>query len=338
MARQLLRISSDWTEVLTPESDNHYLYNSSGVSIKVIVSDTAIDTSTIDSGNYRPFTIGGSISQMRADKYAYAKAMVEEDKEVIITTDENKIDILDQVIITKQLNTLMLEMMKLTNRVNSSRLEQIDNDHRYGIFIRQMIYSQMRMSKAINEDSNHILALHKRLYAAERYIWKHRAEWAVLKSTVDELAKIGDIDSRLTKLETSVTSVTAEVAGLTTRLNELVPRVEEAWADYDELVKGFIEPLGEQVDGLEKDFRDLNNSITQLTNEHTPEEIEDAFEALIRHVDEDMVPPITGLKNFLVELCLATQANVRQDLAISTKVDYSDTVLMNPSTDHIEEL
>lgn len=339
MAKELLRVSDQWTELVTPDAGRKYFFNTSGRPVKFILSETSQDTTKLDYSNLMPFTVGGSIAQFHVNnKYAYAKAMVENNEQVIITVDDNRIDVLDQEQLRNDLNELTVAVMKLTNTTGKERVEQLKLNSHFRLFITQMLHSHAWISDMFAVYAQHTLKLHKRLFAAETYIAQHRKEWTNLQFKLEDLLEVDDLAGKLEKVQTKLTQTAAEVSGLTNRLNELVPRVEEAWADYDELVKEFINPLAEQVETLQQNFLSLNNTITRLTNEHTPEEIEEAFNEIIRHVNSEMVLPLTGLKNFLVELCIATQDNNRQDKQISGKVDYKDTVVLSSPADIIEAL
>lgn len=339
MAKELLRVSDQWIELVTPDAGRKYFFNTSGRPVKFILSETSQDTTKLDYSNLMPFTVGGSIAQFHVDnKYAYAKAMVENNEQVIITVDDTRIDILDQEQLRNDLNELTVAVMKLTNTTGKERVEQLKLNSHFRLFITQMLHSHVWISDMFAVYAQHTLKLHKRLFAAETYIAQHRKEWANLQFKLEDLLEVDDLAGKLEEVQTKLAQTTAEVSGLTNRLNELVPRVEEAWADYDELVKEFINPLAEQVETLQQNFLSLNNTITRLTNEHTPEEIEEAFNEIIRHVNAEMVLPLTGLKNFLVELCIATQDNNRQDEQIAGKVDYKDTVVLSSSADIIEAL
>lgn len=339
MAKELLRVSNQWIELVTPTAGRKYFFNTSGYPVKFILSETSQDVERLDYSNLKPFTVGGSIAQFHVDnKYTYAKAMVKNNEQVVITVDDNKIDVLDQDQLRNDLNELTLVVMKLTNATGKERIEQLKLNSHFRLFITQMLHTHVWISDMFATYAQHTLKLHKRLFAAETYIAQHRKDWANLQFKLSDLLEVGDLAGQLEKVQTQIIQTTAEVSGLTNRLNELVPKVEEAWADYDELVKEFINPLAEQVDTLQQNFLSLNNTITKLTNEHTPEEIETAFDEIIRHVNSEMVLPLTGLKNFLVELCLATQDNDRQDEQIAGKVDYKDSVVLNSTTDLIEAL
>lgn len=339
MAKELLRVSNQWIELVTPEAGSKYFFNSSGYPVKFILSDTAQDPESLDYSKLKPFTVGGSISQFHvSSKYTYAKAVVEDNNQVVVAVDSNKIDVLDQDQLRTDLDALTLAVMKLTNDTGLEQLAQLKLNSHFRLFIAQMLRTHTWISNMFSVYAQHTLKLHKRLFAAETYIAQHRKDWANLQIQIADLLEIDDLAGDLEDVQNKISQITAEVSGLTTRLNELVPRVEEAWADYDALVKEFINPLADQVDVLQQNFLSLNNTITKLTNEHTPEEIEEAFEEIIRHVNSEMVLPLTGLKNFLVELCIATQDNARQDIQIAGKVDYTDTVVVTPSSDMIASL
>ena len=339
MAKHFLRLSNKWSELVTPTDEVLYLFNSSGSPVKVILSDKQEETSGLDSTKYRPFTIGGTIAQLHApETYIYAKAMIPDSSEIVVATSDTRIDVNDQEGIKDDIDRLTVEVMRLSNRVTSNQIDQHKLIGHYRIFTSQMIYSHIWNSKALTRTTKQILYLHKRLFAAETYIHQHRKDWINLQYRLEDILNVGDVAKRLDELSTQASRTAVEVSNLTTRLNELVPRIEEAWADYDQLVKEHITPLTEKVDDLHEDFIALNNAITRLAEKHTPEEIELVFDEIIKQTSEEMVAPLTGLKNFLVELSIASIDNRRQDVELATKVDYSDNLDLFPTVDVVANI
>lgn len=339
VAKQFLRVSNKWTEILTPTEHNTFLFNSSGYPIKVHISDKAVDDPSIDS-RYTTFTMGGTIAQMCIDKanYAYAKASIDDGKEAIVVASGQRIDQENQDAITTAIDNLSTQLMHLSNRVTNNQIDQLHFLGQNAIFVRQMLNSHTWMTKSFAVVNNQVLNLHNRLYAAERFVDEYRRKWISMEERVEEVLQLKGLAENIVKLENQIYETATTVNNINGTLNDLIPRVEEAWADYDKLVKEFINPLAEEVDILHQDFISLNNGITHLTDEHTPEEIEDTFQEIIRSVNSSMVPPLTGLKNALVELCLASQDNERQDASLSTKVDYSDQLLMYADDEVVNNL
>lgn len=341
MAKKFLRVSNNWTEIVNAATENLFLYNGSGSAVKIYLSSTPYTTEDFTSIPLDDtFTIGGTITQfcVRDGQYAYAKASIADGDEIIVTVNNSRIDNDEQTAITDTISTLTTQMMHLSNRVHSNQLDQLRFLGHNTLFVQQMLNSHMWLSKSYAVFNNQILKLHNRLFAAERFVDEYRRKWHDMEIQIADVLELKGLAQDIVNMESQIYQTAATVNNLNGTLNDLIPRVEEAWADYDQLVKEFINPLAETVDTLHQDFISLNNAITHLTEEHTPEEIEDTFQEIIRGVNSNMVPPLTGLKNSLVELCIASQDNDRQDISLSTKIDYTDQILVDPDEDVIVNL
>ena len=142
------------------------------------------------------------------------------------------------------------------------------------------------------------LQIMSRLVTAEEWIANHEGEYKILKQAVDNIQ------------ETIETGTLGDLSNLVTKVNDLANRMETAETninilneEVDKISGGDtvdITELAKTVKNLNNEFSYLNNSIAQLTNQHTAEEITEVFNLLAETVPDDQKSTITGIKDTLL--------------------------------------
>lgn len=327
MAKQFLRVTENWTELFSPREDDAFMLNVSGVTVQVHLTDSSWNLS----GDPKVFAIGGPISQLRAEKnqYVYARACSDiAGNEAIVVVDSSRINNAQQDDVQAELNNLSVQVMHLTERMTEEELKSVYNSLNYELFLRQFLNSNLRTQENLMTLQNQILQLNFRLYAAEQFIQQHRKEYNQLLFQIKDIASSDGLTSQINKLAVEVNQVMSMANNINTKLNELIPRVDEAWGDFEDLLSTYVTPIETTLESLHVDFVALNNAMVKLGAQNSPEQIEETFKEILKDLSPDMVAPITALKNVLIDLSLAMQKNDEQDQALETRIDKSDTLIM----------
>lgn len=303
--KQYLRISKDWGVVLYPREEDTYIANLTGSTILAQLSTEKMENPAAT--ETYALAIGGTLPQLKVtkDQYLYARSLADEDESATVIADGKRVDMADIEDVKVDISSLAVEIMKLTNRVSRNEVELAQRDISYTLLRRELLHDGLIRDGRTAALSSNVLSLAMRLFAAETLIYKFRNEYPNtifrLEALEHQLSEENE-DNPLTALEIQISALSNQINNLTFRVNELVPKVEEGWQDYDKLVKEQIEPLKDSVDVLSDDFDSLNNSLVQLAAKYTDEEINTVFDRIIRDVSEDMIGPITALKNLIIDI------------------------------------
>lgn len=330
-----IRITNEWSLVLEPREDRKFLINGSGNTIQVYTTKNLLsDLSEIT----HPFTVGGSISSLSvaASEYVYCRADVDIAEEAILTISDERIASDDRTMINENLDRLITQVMHLSNRTMELEAHRAYHELDYAAFLRKFMHNTALTNNYIASLQNQILGVQLRLFDAEMYVFNHRSEYLDIKFRVENIESgksTGDDD-----LIRQVTETMTTVNNLNSKLNEILPRIEEAWSDYDTMVKEHLVPLKEDVAEIRAEFAYLNNAFVKLTAEHTPAEIEEVFETIIGESPADTIDVTIGLKNVLVELSTASHTNLEQDKELETKLDETDDFVFSSDAEFLNDL
>lgn len=325
MSKTYYRVSNQWTKILEPSDKEHYILNSSGESVQIQLTDQATEDNVLDTSH--PFTIGGLISQLHVptNQYLYAKVVSDNADTAILTSGYEPISKDEQEEIKASINALGIELMKLSSRVTKGHIKDIHHTIDYKLFLREFLQTSYDTHTQLAALFKHVTGLNFRLFAAERFMRDFRQQFANLEMRLDEFGDFKKFKQKVENIDITLGSMVATVNNINQKLNDLIPKIEEGWQDYDALVKEHINPLKDKVDDLLNDFTDLNNAMSTFVEENSPMDIENAFTEFIKNVDYNMVRPITALKNFLVDL--------------AWKVDYRHTLDINAELpEYLEDL
>lgn len=324
MTREFLRIGTSWMLLYGPNEldERKYLFNSSGTSIKIKFSDIE----TVPSDDVESFTIGGLISKIRTkpNKYIFARACSTDllGEAVLVSSDlpTEEAAISDY---RDAMDVVVAEVFKLSQRVTTNELNFLKQKDNYYWFLRRFVRSHNENSSILSKIIGNIVSHRLSIFTAERWMAEHTKHHTKLEYDIEHLS-FGKIEKELESIATKIIEVNTSTTNLASKLDEYIPRIEEAWSDYDDLVKEHIDPMKTTLDELHTEFLSLNNSLVKLGAKHTPEEIETVYEALFSKIPESMQASIATMKNMLVEISVSTHTNILQNTEIEGKVGRND--------------
>ena len=334
--RHFLRVTNDWTKIAEPDDKSNYFANVSGISIQCVFSDDAIvDTAAINTDEVHPFTVGGTISQLctYGKKYVYARALgLSETEQAAIVIDAERMPVDDVANIQEEVQTIAVELMKLTKRVNTNRLDNIDHAIDYELFIRQFIDSTAAHHLQFTALHKHIATIWEELFLAEKYIQQHRSDYASLKDVVDHIKANGTgsgADSEeVQKLRDEVANVILSVTDCTNLVDSLKKQVQTNTDNITDINTEELPPIKTTVNKLSDNLAALNNAFVQLTTNHTVAEINDIFNDLVVSVPSESIGTVTAIRDFIIDIINSKTAlsAIDEDTSILTN---KDTIILD---------
>ena len=334
--KHFLRVTNDWTKIAEPDDKSNYFANVSGISIQCVFSDDAIvDTAAINTSEVHPFTVGGTISQLctYGKKYVYARALgLSETEQAAIVIDAERMPVDDVANIQEEVQTIAVELMKLTKRVNTNRLDNIDHAIDYELFIRQFIDSTAAHHLQFTALHKHIATIWEELFLAEKYIQQHRSDYASLKDVVDHIKANGTgsgADSEeVQKLRDEVANVILSVTDCTNLVDSLKKQVQTNTDNITDINTEELPPIKTTVNKLSDNLAALNNAFVQLTTNHTVAEINDIFNDLVVSVPSESIGTVTAIRDFIIDIINSktTLSAIDEDTTILTN---KDTIILD---------
>lgn len=164
-----------------------------------------------------------------------------------------------------------------------------------------------------------------------------RDQFGVLDAKI-ELINSTSITGVTAQLRASIANILTTVDNLVARMNVLVPKVDSLYANTAGGIKEALEPIQASITELHTDFTDLNNALVKMSSEKTVEEIRTSFDEVISTVADDIVGPITALRDILVDLAIINEKNEAQDVDLESALNVNDPVVMEPSIDLLREV
>ena len=335
--KHFLRVTNDWTKIAEPDDKNNYFANVSGTSIQCVFSDDAIeDTTTINTNEAHPFTVGGTISQLctYGKKYVYARALgLSETEQAAIVLDAERMPVDDVANIQEEVQTIAVELMKLTKRVSTNRLDNIDHAIDYELFIRQFIDSTAAHHLQFTALHKHIATIWEELFLAEKYIQQHRNDYASLKDVVDHIKTNGtggsSADSEeVQKLRDEVANVILSVTDCTNLVDSLKKQVQANTDNITDINTDELPPIKTTINKLSDNLAALNNAFVQLTTNHTVAEINNIFNDLVVGVPSESIGTATAIRDFIIDIINSktTLSAIDEDTTILTN---KDTIILD---------
>ena len=335
--KHFLRVTNNWTKIAEPDDKNNYFANVSGTSIQCVFSDDAIeDTTTINTNEAHPFTVGGTISQLctYGKKYVYARALgLSETEQAAIVLDAERMPVDDVANIQEEVQTIAVELMKLTKRVSTNRLDNIDHAIDYELFIRQFIDSTAAHHLQFTALHKHIATIWEELFLAEKYIQQHRNDYASLKDVVDHIKTNGtggsSADSEeVQKLRDEVANVILSVTDCTNLVDSLKKQVQANTDNITDINTDELPPIKTTINKLSDNLAALNNAFVQLTTNHTVAEINDIFNDLVVGVPSESIGTATAIRDFIIDIINSKTAlsAIDEDTSILTN---KDTIILD---------
>lgn len=335
--KHFLRVTNNWTKIAEPDDKNNYFANVSGTSIQCVFSDDAIeDTTAINTDEVHPFTVGGTISQLctYGKKYVYARALgLSETEQAAIVIDAERMPVDDVANIQEEVQTIAVELMKLTKRVSTNRLDNIDHAIDYELFIRQFIDSTAAHHLQFTALHKHIATIWEELFLAEKYIQQHRSDYASLKDVVEHIKTNGtggsSADSEeVQKLRDEVANVILSVTDCTNLVDSLKKQVQTNTDNITDINTEELPPIKTTVNKLSDNLAALNNAFVQLTTNHTVTEVNDIFNDLIVSVPSESIGTVTAIRDFIIDIINSktTLSAIDEDTTILTN---KDTIILD---------
>ncbi len=292
---QYLRIGNTWTKVIEKGPKPAFVANTTGTPIEFYLSEEEVpsgDPAVVDA---KVYVAGGSIGQVCVDKkFMYARAIVKNpDKLVTIVVGTTPIGDTDVAEQASLLDKLILEVMRLTQRVNENEVAEAERAFDYYKFLRFVVDSHNTNQSLITTLSTRIADLYFKVFAVEKFFGEN-------------IMQLFTINTRLDALEKRVHTIGPE--GLAGKLNDALQQILELQKKFEiidpiikdaqELAQSAIRPV---KDGLEA----LNNTLTIIATRHTENEVLKARDELIKQYANtipEAVPVIRSLATMLVNL------------------------------------
>ena len=362
--KNFLRVTGIWSELFTPSDYDNYISDLSGTPALIYISDTQLDPINIPNGW---FTLGGNIGQMKlsADKYVYAKAVLEDPAGFITLVQAHEHmpvsdvedvrdqvnDVIEQVMhmaerITRNTiaiddhaleHELLLRAIARQNALNANKFNEIENEiadirdvgdkHRqeYLNFFDAFAHTNAIIDQHLTTIDFNVVDLWKKLYSAETLLIKYRADYKMLNVAIKNLELNGVGGG---DSGTSSSLILSELASLTEQLSQISDTINNLNVRVSTLERngGTSTTDSAAISKLNKQFADVNNTITRLTDIVNPEDVEQIFDALVPNVDSDMVEVVTAIKDLILRT-----ATVQQMVDNNEIVTTNDKYEINPA-------
>ena len=234
--------------------------------------------------------------------------------------------------IQEEVQTIAVELMKLTKRVSTNRLDNIDHAIDYELFIRQFIDSTAAHHLQFTALHKHIATIWEELFLAEKYIQQHRSDYASLKDVVDHIKANGTgsgADSEeVQKLRDEVANVILSVTDCTNLVDSLKKQVQTNTDNITDINTEELPPIKTTVNKLSDNLAALNNAFVQLTTNHTVAEINDIFNDLVISVPSESIGTVTAIRDFIIDIINSktTLSAIDEDTTILTN---KDTIILD---------
>ena len=303
-----LRVANSWLKLFSPSGNRRYMANTSGLTIRMLLSDTELDPTAIVDEDVHYFTVGGNIGQIVADntKYVYAKAVVEDPvvQGTLVTDTESIIDD-DLVSMRDSIEYLTLQLMKLSKRVTKQEMKSIDHGVDYELFIRQFLDTTAHQHIQISAIHKHIATIWEELLMAEKFIQRHRVEYAALREMIDNIRNndsVAGLRAELTLMRTDIISILGNYNDVVEDITDIRNDLGTTNQKYDNLLNDEISPLKRKLTELMNKLATLNNALASLNVNYTPEQINEMFDDFILTVPADMTATVTAIRDDILAI------------------------------------
>ena len=281
--RRFIRVTNRWSEAFTPGDNDQYVVNISGYTVKMFLSASRINPSTITK---EFFTIGGNITQIKVDKgmYAYLTAAIADGEDTAVIADYEKMPLTDIEYLQDELEKSINQIMRLSDRVTKTELGLVRNKINLKRFTREWLHALASTDKYLADSSDQILSLMERVYTVEGALSDLRAD-AAYHDKVEYSDVVRTLTSQANTTNLAITNINQQLIDIWDRLY-----VAERWmidhgSKYEalktavdtllngggsvEIDKGIMEALTSVVsrmDAVESDLRAANAEIDNLKN------------------------------------------------------------------------
>lgn len=302
-----LRVANSWLRLFTPSGNARYIANTSGLTIRLLFSNTPLDVVNINDDNVHYFTVGGNIGQIVAEntKYVYARAVTDDPviQGTLITDTESIVDD-DLTEVRDSVEFLSVQLMKLSSRVSKQEIKTIDHGVDYELFVRQFLDTTAHQHMQISAIHKHIATIWEELLLAEKFIQNHRVEYATLREMIDNIRSSdeGNIRAEVELIKADIVNILSNYADVTDAIADIRNDLSTTDQKYDNLLNDEISPLRRKITELMNKLATLNNALATLTVDHTAEEINALFDDFIVTAPADMVPVVTAVRDDIIAI------------------------------------
>ena len=154
--KNFLRVTGIWSELFTPSDYDNYISDLSGTPALIYISDTQLDPINIPNGW---FTLGGNIGQMKlsADKYVYAKAVLEDPAGFITLVQAHEhMPVSDVEDVRDQVNDVIEQVMHMAERITRNTIAIDDHALEHELLLRAIARQNALNANKFNEIENEI--------------------------------------------------------------------------------------------------------------------------------------------------------------------------------------
>lgn len=331
-----LRVANSWLKLFSPSGNRRYMANTSGLTIRMFITDNELDPSVINDNEVHYFTVGGNIGQIVADntKYVYAKAVTDDPtiQGTLVTDTENIID--DELIsVRDSVEFLTVQLMKLSKRVTKQELKSVDHGIDYELFVRQFLDTTAHQHIQISAIHKHIATIWEELLLAEKFIQRHRVEYDTIREMIDNIRNTDSnagLKADVEIIKTDIINILSNYADITKTIAEMQDDISATDQKYDNLLNDEISPIRKKVYELMNKLATLNNALAALNVNYTPDQINEMFDDFITTVPTDMVNTVTAIRDDV--LAILDRSGSNGDLSAS------DLFYIAPDTDVIDAI
>ena len=231
--RRFIRVTNQWSEAFTPGDNDQYVVNISGYTVKMFLSATQINPSTITK---EFFTIGGNITQIKVDKgmYAYLTAVIADGEDTAVIADYEKMPLTDIEYLQDELEKSINQIMRLSDRVTKTELNLVRNKINLKRFTREWLHALASTDKYLADSSAQILSLMERVYAVEGTLNDLRAD-TEYHDKVEYSDVVRTFTSQANSTNLAITNINQQLLDIWDRLYIAERWMIEHGAKYDAL-------------------------------------------------------------------------------------------------------
>ena len=331
-----LRVANSWLKLFSPSGNRRYMANTSGLTIRMLITDGELDPSVINDNEIHYFTVGGNVGQIVADntKYVYARAVTDDPtiQGTLITDTESIID--DELVsVRNSVEFLTVQLMKLSKRVTKQELKSIDHGVDYELFVRQFLDTTAHQHIQISAIHKHIATIWEELLLAEKFIQRHRVEYDTIREMIDNIRNTDSnagLRADVELIKTDIVNILSNYANITSTIAEIQDDISTTGQKYDNLLNDEISPIRNKVYELMNKLATLNNALAALNVNYTSDQINEMFSDFITTVPTDMVNVVTAIRDDI--LAIIDRGSGSGDLSSS------DLFYISPDTDVIDAI
>ena len=359
--RRFIRVTNQWSEAFTPGDNDQYVVNISGYTVKMFLSATQINPSTITK---EFFTIGGNITQIKVDKgmYAYLTAAVADGEDTAVIADYEKMPLTDIEYLQDELEKGLNQIMRLSDRVTKTELKLVRNKINLKRFTREWLHALASTDKYLADSSAQILSLMERVYTVEGTLNDLRADMEY-HDKVEYAGMVRTVSSQANSTNLAITNMNQRISDIWGRLYVAERWMIEHGSKYDALktavdniiengtgnsgtdssIVDAMEAIVDRMNVVEAGLRDANTEIDNLKN--NPNNIND-LRATVNALDANFAALNNAIINLsysyseeeIEELFSMMIDSVPADMVETVTAVKDDLIRLSKNTDILEAI